>query len=134
VGFLLLDIATVETILRRLDYLKPACLEVHILAMVFFLLFDTRGISLLFLFIFRYLPYAKIVMKTSKLARAHAVLFVLGKFVRALSSKALEPNNERKIDSCARIPRENQTGNLTKHTKTKVASLKACRDFLFIDP
>jgi len=86
VCFLLLVSLTVETILRGLnDYLKAVLPGGHVLAMVLFLLFDILVIVLLFAFIFRYLPDAKIVWKDVWIGSAlTAALFVLGKFVLAL--------------------------------------------------
>jgi membrane protein len=56
-----------------------------VLAMALFLLFDILVIVLLFAFIFRYLPDAKIVWKDVWIGSAlTAVLFVLGKFILAL--------------------------------------------------
>ena len=86
VCFLLLVSLTVEIILRGLnDYLKAVLPGGHVVAMVLFLLFDILVIVLLFAFIFRYLPDAKIVWKDVWIGSAlTAVLFVLGKFVLAL--------------------------------------------------
>ena len=86
VCFLLLVSLTVETILRGLnDYLKAVLPGGHVLAMVLFLLFDILVIVLLFAFMFRYLPDAKIVWKDVWIGSAlTAALFVLGKFVLAL--------------------------------------------------
>jgi membrane protein len=86
VCFLLLVSLTVETALRGLnDYLKTMLPGGHILAMVVFLLFDTLVIVLLFAFIFRYLPDAKIAWKDVWIGSAlTALLFVVGKFVLAL--------------------------------------------------
>jgi membrane protein len=85
VCFLLLVSLTVETVLRGLnDYLKTVLPGGHVLAMVLFLLFDVLVIVLLFAFIFRYLPDAKIVWKDVWIGSAlTAVLFVLGKFILA---------------------------------------------------
>jgi membrane protein len=86
VCFLLLVSLTVETILRGLnDYLKAVLPGGHVLAMALFLLFDVLVIVLLFAFIFRYLPDAKIVWRDVWIGSAlTAVLFVLGKFILAL--------------------------------------------------
>ena len=67
------------------NYLKAVLPGGHVLAMVLFLLFDILVIVLLFAFIFRYLPDAKIVWKDVWIGSAlTAALFVLGKFVLAL--------------------------------------------------
>ena len=86
VCFLLLVSLTVETILRGLnDYLKGVMPGGHVLAMALFLLFDILVIVLLFAFIFRHLPDAKIVWRDVWIGSAlTAVLFVLGKFILAL--------------------------------------------------
>jgi membrane protein len=86
VCFILLVSLTVETILRGLnDYLKTVIPGGHVLAMALFLLFDILVIVLLFAFIFRYLPDAKIVWRDVWIGSAlTAVLFVLGKFILAL--------------------------------------------------
>jgi membrane protein len=86
VCFLLLVSLTVETILRGLnDYLKAVLPGGHVLAMALFLLFDILVIVLLFAFVFRYLPDAKIVWRDVWIGSAlTAVLFVLGKFILAL--------------------------------------------------
>jgi membrane protein len=83
VCFLLLVSLTVETILRGLnDYLKAVLPGGHVLAMALFLLFDIFVIVLLFAFIFRYLPDAKIAWRDVWIGSAlTAVLFVLGKFI-----------------------------------------------------
>ena len=75
-----------ETILRGVnDYLKAVLPGGHVLAMALFLLFDILVIVLLFAFIFRYLPDAKIVWRDVWIGSAlTAVLFVLGKFILAL--------------------------------------------------
>jgi membrane protein len=86
VCFLLLVSLTIETLLRGLNnYLQAMMPGGQFLAMVLFLLFDILVIVLLFAFIFRYLPDAKIVWKDVWIgATLTAVLFVLGKFVLAL--------------------------------------------------
>lgn len=86
VCFILLVSLTVETVLRGLnDYLQTVLPEGHVLAMALFLLFDILVIVLLFAFIFRYLPDAKIVWRDVWIGSAlTAVLFVLGKFILAL--------------------------------------------------
>jgi membrane protein len=86
VCFILLVSLTVEAILRGLnDYLKAVLPGGHVLAMALFLIFDMAVIVLLFAFIFRYLPDAKIVWKDVWMGSAlTAVLFVLGKFILAL--------------------------------------------------
>jgi len=86
VCFILLVSLTVEAILRGLNnYLKAVLPGGHVLAMALFLLFDMLVIVLLFAFIFRYLPDAKIVWKDVWIGSAlTAVLFVLGKFILAL--------------------------------------------------
>src|SRR4029077_4143464 len=85
VCFLLLVSLTVETILRGLnDYLKAVLPGGHVLAMALFLLFDILVIVLLFSFIFRYLPDAKIVWRDVWIGSAlTAGLFFLGKSVLA---------------------------------------------------
>jgi membrane protein len=77
---------TVETVLRGLnDYLKTVLPGGHVLTMVFFLQFDNSVVLLLFAFIFRYLPDAKIVWRDVWIGSAlTAVLFVVGKFILAL--------------------------------------------------
>ena len=91
VCFLLLVSLTVETVLRGLnDYLKTVLPGGHVLAVVLFLLFDVLVIVLLFAFIFRYLPDAKIVWKDVWIGSAlTAVLFVLGKFILAFTLGAV---------------------------------------------
>ena len=86
VCFLLLVSLTVETVLRGLnDYLKTVLPGGHVLAIVLFLLFDNLVVLLLFAFIFRYLPDAKIVWRDVWIGSTlTAVLFVLGKFILAL--------------------------------------------------
>src|SRR6201981_366694 len=86
VCFLLLASLTAETALRGLnDRLKIMLPEGHILAMVVFLLFDILVIVVLFAFIFRYLPDAKIAWKDVWIGSAlTAALFVLGEFVLGL--------------------------------------------------
>jgi membrane protein len=86
VCFLLLVSLTVETILRGLnDYLKSVMPGGHVVAMVLFLLFDILVIVVLFAFIFRYLPDAKIVWRDVWTGSAlTAILFVIGKFILAL--------------------------------------------------
>jgi membrane protein len=86
VCFFLLVSLTVKTVLRGLnDYLQTVLPEGHVLAMALFLLFDILVIVLLFAFIFRYLPDAKMVWRDVwKGSALTAVLFVLGKFILAL--------------------------------------------------
>jgi membrane protein len=86
VCFLLLVSLAVETILRGLnDYLKGVIPGGHVLAMALFLLFDISVIVLLFAFIFRYLPDAKIAWRDVWIGSAlTAIFFVLGKFILAL--------------------------------------------------
>ena len=86
VCFLLLVSLTVETILRGLnDYLKTVLPGGHVLAMALFLLSDILVIVVLFAFIFRILPDAKIAWRDVWIGSAlTAVLFVLGKFILAL--------------------------------------------------
>ena len=85
VCFLLLVSLTVEAILRGLnDYLKAVLPGGDILALALFLLFDISVIVLLFGFIFRYLPDAKIAWRDVWIGSVlTAVLFVLGKSVLA---------------------------------------------------
>jgi membrane protein len=65
----------------------------HVLAMALFLLFDILIIVLLFAFIFRYLPDAKIVRRDVWIGSAlTAVLFVLGKFIFAFYLGAVLPD------------------------------------------
>jgi membrane protein len=86
VCFLLLVSLTVETILRSLnEFLRAMLPGGEILAMALFLLFDLVVVVLLFAFIFRYLPDAKIAWKDVWIGAAlTGALFVLGKFVLAL--------------------------------------------------
>jgi membrane protein len=86
VCFLLLVSLTIETILRALnDYLAAFIPGGHILGMTLFLLLDILVIALLFAFIFRYLPDAKIAWRDVWIGSSlTAVLFVLGKFILAL--------------------------------------------------
>jgi len=86
VCFLLLVSLTMETVIRSLnDYLKAIIPGGHVLAMMLFLLFDLLVIILLFAFILRYLPDAKIAWRDVWIgATLTAILFVLGKFVLAL--------------------------------------------------
>jgi membrane protein len=85
VCFLLLVSLTMETILRGLnDYLNALIPGGHILGMVLFLLLDVSVIVLLFAFIFRYLPDAKVAWRDVWTGSSlTAVLFVLGKFILA---------------------------------------------------
>ena len=86
VCFLLLVSLTVETILRGLnDYLKTVLPGGHLLAMALFQLSDILVIVVLFAFIFRILPDAKIAWRDVWIGSAlTAVLFVLGKSILAL--------------------------------------------------
>ena len=86
VCFLLLVSLTVETILRGLnDYLKTVLPGGHLLAMALFLLSDILVIVVLFAFIFRILPDAKIAWRDVWIGSAlTALLFVLGKSILAL--------------------------------------------------
>jgi membrane protein len=86
VCFLLLVSLTVETVLRGFnDYLKTILPGGDAIAIALFLVFDIAVIVLLFAFIFRYLPDAKIAWRDVWIGSAlTAVLFVLGKFVLAL--------------------------------------------------
>ena len=85
VCFLLLVSLTVETILRALsDYLKAVLPGGHILGITIFLLFDITVVALLFAFIFRYLPDAKIRWRDVWVGSSlTAVLFIVGKFILA---------------------------------------------------
>jgi membrane protein len=86
VCFLLLVSLTVETVLRGFnDYLKTILPGGNAIAIALFLVFDIAVIVLLFAFIFRYLPDAKIAWKDVWIGSVlTALLFVLGKFVLAL--------------------------------------------------
>ena len=85
VCFLLLVSLTVEAVLRGLnDYLKAVLPAGDIVALALFLLFDISVIVLLFGFIFRYLPDAKIAWRDVWIGSVlTAVLFVFGKSVLA---------------------------------------------------
>jgi len=85
VCFLLLVSLTMETILRVLNNYLAALLPAgHILGMALFLVMDISVIVLLFAFIFRYLPDAKVAWRDVWIGSSlTAVLFVLGKGILA---------------------------------------------------